>query len=38
MLIKKGGDFPSFWQKQNSFIEVMEDFYSRMRKNALKEL
>ena len=38
MLIKKGGDFPAFWQKQNSFIEVMEDFYSRMRKNALKEL
>ncbi|MEI6706333.1 MAG: SWIM zinc finger family protein [Methylococcales bacterium] len=38
MLIKKGGDFPAFWQKQSSFIEVMEDFYSRMRKNALKEL
>lgn len=36
MLIKKGGDFPSFWQKQNSFIEVMEDFYVRMRKAALK--
>jgi uncharacterized Zn finger protein len=38
MLIKKGGDFPPFWQKQNSFIDVMEDFYSRMRKNILKEL
>ena len=36
MLIKKGGDFPAFWQKQNSFIEVMEDFYLRMRKNILK--
>jgi uncharacterized Zn finger protein len=36
MLIKKGGDFPAFWQKQNSFIEVMEDFYLRMRKIALK--
>ncbi len=36
MLIKKGGDFPAFWQKQNSFIEVMEDFYIRMRKNILK--
>lgn len=35
MLIKKGGDFPAFWQKQNSFIEVMEDFYLRMRKNIL---
>jgi len=38
MLIKKGGDFPAFWQKQSSFIEVMEDFYLRMRKNALKGL
>lgn len=38
MLIKKGGDFPGFWQKQNSFIEVMEDFYLRMRKNTLKGL
>lgn len=38
MLIKKGGDFPAFWQKQSSFIEVMEDFYLRMRKNVLKGL
>jgi uncharacterized Zn finger protein len=38
MLIKKGGDFPGFWQKQNSFIEVMEDFYVRMRKITLKGL
>lgn len=38
MLIKKGGDFPAFWQKQNSFIQVMEDFYLRMRKNTLKGL
>jgi uncharacterized Zn finger protein len=38
MLIKKGGDFPAFWQKQNSFIEIMEDFYLRMRKNTLKGL
>jgi uncharacterized Zn finger protein len=38
MLIKKGGDFPAFWQKQNSFIEVMEDFYVRMRKTTLKGL
>jgi uncharacterized Zn finger protein len=36
MLIKKGGDFPTFWHKQNSFIEVMEDFYVRMRKATLK--
>lgn len=38
MLIKKGGDFPAFWQKQGSFIAVMEDFYVRMRKNTLKGL
>jgi uncharacterized Zn finger protein len=38
ILIKKGGDFPAFWQKQNSFIEVMEDFYLRMRKISLKGL
>lgn len=38
MLIKKGGDFPAFWQKQSSFIEVMEDFYVRMRKTTLKGL
>jgi uncharacterized Zn finger protein len=36
MPVKKGGDFPAFWQKQTSFIEVMEDFYLRMRKNLLK--
>jgi uncharacterized Zn finger protein len=36
MLIKKGGDFPAFWQKQSSFIEVMEDFYFRMRKGIMK--
>ncbi len=36
VLIKKGGEFPGFWQKQNSFIEVMEDFYVRMRKITLK--
>lgn len=35
-LKSKGGDFPAFWQKQSSFIDVMEDFYLRMRKNVLK--
>jgi len=38
LLIKKGGDFPAFWQKPGSFIEVMEDFYLRMRKITLKGL
>lgn len=29
--VKKGGDFPPFWERDNSFIEVMEDFYQRVR-------
>ncbi|MEL6940466.1 MAG: SWIM zinc finger family protein [Cyanobacteria bacterium J06598_1] len=31
ILIKKQGDFPPFWQRNNSFIEVMEEFYTRVR-------
>jgi uncharacterized Zn finger protein len=31
ILIKKQGDFPAFWQKDNSFIEAMEEFYLRVR-------
>ena len=31
ILVKKQGDFPPFWQRNNSFIEVMEDFYTRVR-------
>lgn len=38
LVIKKGGDYPPFWQKSGSFIGVMEDFYLRMRKASLKEL
>ncbi len=38
MLIKKAGDYPGFWQKQSSFVEVMEDFYLRMRKQIGKRL
>ncbi|HVA90865.1 MAG TPA: SWIM zinc finger family protein [Chloroflexota bacterium] len=35
MLIKRQGDFPPFWRRGNSFIEVMEEFYERVRtKNA----
>jgi uncharacterized Zn finger protein len=29
--IKKAGDFPPFWKKDLSFLEVMEDFYGRVR-------
>lgn len=29
VLIKKAGDYPLFWQRDNSFIDVMEVIYSR---------
>lgn len=31
ILIKKAGDFPPFWQKDISFLEVMSDFYTRVK-------
>ncbi len=31
ILVKKQGDFPTFWQKESSFIEVMEELYGRVR-------
>ena len=29
--VKKGGDYPAFWARDNSFLEVMEEFYERVR-------
>ncbi|MCA2621795.1 MAG: hypothetical protein IM492_08285, partial [Microcystis sp. M040S2] len=35
IVIKKAGDYPAFWDKDTSFIEVMEEMYQRVRnKNA----
>ena len=31
ILVKKGGDFPPFWNKDISFVEVMEELYQRVR-------
>ena len=31
ILIKKGGDYPAFWDKDASFIVVMQEFYLRVR-------
>lgn len=31
ILVRKAGDFPGFWERDNSFIEVMEDLYERVR-------
>lgn len=30
VLVKKQGDFPAFWKKDNSFISVMEELYQRV--------
>jgi len=38
ILIKKQGDFPPFWEKDISFIEVMEDFYKRVKQKNKKFL
>jgi uncharacterized Zn finger protein len=31
ILIKKAGDFPPFWKKDISFVQVMEELYQRVR-------
>jgi uncharacterized Zn finger protein len=38
LLIKKGGDYPAFWDRDNSFIEAMEAYYLSLRKNGQKLL
>ena len=37
-LIKKQGDYPAFWKKNNSFINAMELFYAHTRKKNNKAL
>jgi uncharacterized Zn finger protein len=32
VVVKKGGDFPPFWTQDNSFLDVMEELYERVRK------
>jgi uncharacterized Zn finger protein len=34
ILVKKGGDFPAFWESDASFIETMEAVYERVRKKS----
>ncbi|MEO0933810.1 MAG: SWIM zinc finger family protein [Cyanobacteria bacterium J06641_2] len=31
ILVKKQGDYPPFWDRDNSFIEVMEELYERVK-------
>lgn len=33
--VKKQGDFPAFWQRNNSFLEVMEELYEQVRNKSL---
>jgi uncharacterized Zn finger protein len=34
ILIRKGGDYPPFWDKEESFVEVMDAFYEQVRKKG----
>ncbi|MEL7086484.1 MAG: SWIM zinc finger family protein [Cyanobacteria bacterium J06597_1] len=34
ILIKKQGDYPAFWEKDKSFIKVMEELYCRVRQQT----
>jgi uncharacterized Zn finger protein len=36
ILVKTAGDFPPFWEKDTSFIEIMEEFYKKVRIKGLK--
>ncbi|MEO0407892.1 MAG: SWIM zinc finger family protein [Cyanobacteria bacterium P01_A01_bin.135] len=38
ILVKKQGDFPPFWQRNNSFIEAMEGLYGYVRSKNKKKL
>lgn len=38
LVVKKGGDYPPFWQKDVSFLAVMEELYQRVRAANKKAL
>ena len=38
VLVKKQGDFPAFWQRDNSFIETMEGLYGYVKTKHQKKL
>ncbi|MEM7648583.1 MAG: SWIM zinc finger family protein [Cyanobacteria bacterium P01_A01_bin.70] len=38
VLVKKQGDFPEFWQRDNSFIETMEGLYGYVKTKNQKKL
>ena len=38
VLIKRGGEYPDFWDRQNSFVEAMESVYKRISDKNKKTL
>jgi len=32
ILVRKAGDFPAFWERDRSFVAVMEELYQPVRK------
>ena len=38
LIIKKGGDYPTFWLRDSSYIEAMEQLYLRLSSNSCKFL
>jgi len=38
ILVKKQGDFPAFWQRNNSFVDAMEGLYHHVRNKNQKKL
>jgi uncharacterized Zn finger protein len=34
ILVRKGGDYPEFWNKDESFVDVMAAFYEQVRKKS----
>ena len=38
ILIKKQGDYPAFWNRSNSFIGAMENFYNLTKSKNKKHL
>jgi hypothetical protein len=32
MLVRKGGDYPGFWEGEESFVRVMDGLYAELRR------
>jgi len=38
ILVRKGGDYPRFWEGDESFIKVMDAFYAELRRRLTEVL